>query len=117
MCIQHILCAFYVSDIFSMLSTSPKYLLCFLHFRHIFYDRYGEVVNLNLVRDKKTGKSKGYGFLCYEDQRSTILAVDNFNSSKVYCSFLLIYFYIRLFLGVFNILFFNFCSLKISKGM
>ena len=40
-------------------------------------------MNLNLVRDKKTGKSKGYGFLAYEDQRSTILAVDNFNSIKV----------------------------------
>lgn len=45
--------------------------------------RYGEVVNINLVRDKKTGKSKGFCFLCYEDQRSTILAVDNFNGIKV----------------------------------
>jgi len=36
-----------------------------------------------MVRDKKTGKFKGYGFLCYEDQRSTILAVDNFNGIKV----------------------------------
>ena len=45
--------------------------------------RYGEIVNINLVRDKKTGKSKGYGFICYEDQRSTILAVDNFNGIKV----------------------------------
>ncbi|NXN31341.1 RBMX2 protein, partial [Nycticryphes semicollaris] len=44
--------------------------------------RYGEVVNINLVRDKKTGKSKGFCFLCYEDQRSTILAVDNFNGIK-----------------------------------
>uniref|UniRef100_A0A8C2CDB6 RRM domain-containing protein n=1 Tax=Cyprinus carpio TaxID=7962 RepID=A0A8C2CDB6_CYPCA len=32
---------------------------------------------------KKTGKSKGFCFLCYEDQRSTILAVDNFNGIKV----------------------------------
>lgn len=45
--------------------------------------RYGEVVNINLVRDKKTGKSKGFCFICYEDQRSTILAVDNFNGIKV----------------------------------
>ena len=43
------------------------------------FSQYGEVVNINLVRDKKTGKSKGYAFLCYEDQRSTVLAVDNFN--------------------------------------
>lgn len=37
--------------------------------------RYGEVVDVNLVRDKATGKSKGFAFLAYEDQRSTILAV------------------------------------------
>jgi len=36
-----------------------------------------------MVRDKKTGKTKGYAFICYEDQRSTILAVDNFNTTKV----------------------------------
>merc|ERR1712227_1140993 len=30
-----------------------------------------------------TGKSKGFGFLCYMDQRSTILAVDNLNATKV----------------------------------
>ena len=45
--------------------------------------RYGEIVNINLVRDKKTGKSKGFCFIGYEDQRSTILAVDNFNGIKV----------------------------------
>lgn len=42
-----------------------------------------QIVNINLVRDKKTGKSKGFAFLCYEDQRSTILAVDNFNGIRV----------------------------------
>ena len=45
--------------------------------------RYGEIVNINLVRDKKTGKSKGFCFLAYENQRSTVLAVDNFNGIKV----------------------------------
>ncbi len=45
--------------------------------------RYGEVVDVNLVRDKSTGKSKGFCFLAYEDQRSTVLAVDNFNGIKV----------------------------------
>ncbi|ORX73256.1 hypothetical protein DL89DRAFT_202705, partial [Linderina pennispora] len=43
------------------------------------FSQYGEIVNINLVRDKETGKSKGFGFLQYEDQRSTILAVDNLN--------------------------------------
>lgn len=36
------------------------------------------MVYLNLVRDKESGKSKGFAFLKYEDQRSTDLAVDNF---------------------------------------
>ncbi|XP_029434670.1 RNA-binding motif protein, X-linked 2 [Rhinatrema bivittatum] len=47
------------------------------------FSQYGEIVNINLVRDKKSGKSKGFCFLCYEDQRSTILAVDNFNGIKI----------------------------------
>ena len=38
-------------------------------------------MDINLVRDKTTGKSKGFAFLAYEDQRSTILAVDNFNGA------------------------------------
>jgi RNA-binding motif X-linked protein 2 len=40
-------------------------------------------MDLNMPRDKETGKSKGFGFLMYEDQRSTILAVDNLNGAKV----------------------------------
>lgn len=47
------------------------------------FSQYGEVVNINMVRDKDTGKIKGYCFLCYEDQRSTILAVDNLNGIKI----------------------------------
>ncbi|KAJ0972468.1 hypothetical protein J5N97_020427 [Dioscorea zingiberensis] len=47
------------------------------------FSQYGEVVDVNLVRDKSTGKSKGFAFLAYEDQRSTILAVDNLNGAKL----------------------------------
>uniref|UniRef100_A0AAV1UUC5 RRM domain-containing protein n=1 Tax=Peronospora matthiolae TaxID=2874970 RepID=A0AAV1UUC5_9STRA len=42
--------------------------------------QFGEVEDLHLVRDGKTGKSKGFAFVKYEDQRSTILAVDNLNN-------------------------------------
>lgn len=48
------------------------------------FSQYGEIVNINLVRDKITGKQKGFCFICYEDQRSTILAVDNLNGVKVF---------------------------------
>ncbi|CAH1117219.1 unnamed protein product [Phaedon cochleariae] len=47
------------------------------------FSQYGEIVNINLIREKDTGKSKGFCFLCYEDQRSTVLAVDNFNGIKI----------------------------------
>ena len=45
--------------------------------------QYGEIVDVFIPRDERTGKSKGFAFVCYLDQRSTILAVDNLNGSKV----------------------------------
>ena len=36
-----------------------------------------------MPRDKVTGKPKGFAFIMYEDQRSTILAVDNLNGANV----------------------------------
>jgi RNA-binding motif protein, X-linked 2 len=49
----------------------------------IVFSQYGEIVDCRIVRDKETGKSKGFGFICYEDQRSTILAVDNLNGANI----------------------------------
>jgi RNA-binding motif X-linked protein 2 len=40
-------------------------------------------MDVNLPRDKATGKQRGFGFLMYEDQRSTVLAVDNLNGAQV----------------------------------
>lgn len=56
------------------------------HLNVLFFIRYGEVVNINLVKDKRTKKSKGFCFLAYEDQRSTVLAVDNLNGIKVWAT-------------------------------
>lgn len=47
------------------------------------FSQYGEPVYVNLVRDKETGKSKGFAFLKYEDQRSCDLAVDNLSGATV----------------------------------
>lgn len=47
------------------------------------FSQYGCPVDIKLVRDRNTGDSKGFGFLKYEDQRSTILAVDNLNGSRI----------------------------------
>jgi RNA-binding motif X-linked protein 2 len=45
--------------------------------------QYGEVEDLNLVREEDSGKSKGFCFCKYEDQRSTVLAVDNLTGAKI----------------------------------
>ncbi|TFK55375.1 hypothetical protein OE88DRAFT_1709883 [Heliocybe sulcata] len=47
------------------------------------FSQYGEVMDVNLPRDKNTGKTRGFGFLMYEDQRSTVLAVDNLNGANI----------------------------------
>ncbi|KAK3364521.1 hypothetical protein B0T25DRAFT_563533 [Lasiosphaeria hispida] len=47
------------------------------------FSQFGEPVFLKLARDKETGKSKGFGWLKYEDQRSTDLAVDNFGGAEI----------------------------------
>ncbi|WBW75190.1 RNA-binding protein Cwf29 [Schizosaccharomyces osmophilus] len=47
------------------------------------FSEFGEPTDINLVRDKETKKSKGYCFLKYADQRSTILAVDNMTNVKL----------------------------------
>ena len=56
----------------------------------IVFSQYGEIIDCRIVRDKKTGKSKGFGYICYEDQRSTILAVDNLNGIKIGGKFILV---------------------------
>lgn len=48
-------------------------------FSHSNTYRYGEIADIDLPRDKATGKKRGFAFLMYEDQRSTVLAVDNLN--------------------------------------
>eukprot|EP01071_Lankesteria_metandrocarpae_P012593 Lankesteria_metandrocarpae@DN606_c0_g1_i1.p1 len=49
----------------------------------VVFSQWGETVDVNLIRDQKTGKSKGFCFVGYEDQRSTILAVDNGNGMTI----------------------------------
>ncbi len=41
------------------------------------FSQFGDVIDINLSRDKDTGKSMGFAFLAYENQKSTILAIDN----------------------------------------
>ncbi|SMN17719.1 similar to Saccharomyces cerevisiae YIR005W IST3 Component of the U2 snRNP, required for the first catalytic step of splicing and for spliceosomal assembly [Maudiozyma saulgeensis] len=47
------------------------------------FSQYGIPVDIFLVRDRQTGDSKGFAYLKYEDQRSSVLAVDNLNGAKI----------------------------------
>ena len=47
------------------------------------FSQFGEPVWLKLARDKETGKSKGFAWLKYEDQRSTDIAVDNLGGATI----------------------------------
>ncbi|KAJ3835043.1 hypothetical protein F5878DRAFT_629013 [Lentinula raphanica] len=47
------------------------------------FSQYGEIMDINMPREKDSGKPKGFAFLMYEDQRSTVLAVDNLNGANV----------------------------------
>ncbi|MDI1492291.1 MAG: RNA-binding protein Cwf29 [Ramalina farinacea] len=47
------------------------------------FSQFGEPTYLHLARDKDSGKSRGFGWLKYEDQRSTDLAVDNLGGATL----------------------------------
>lgn len=47
------------------------------------FSQYGNPVHIHLARDKETGKSRGFAWLKYEDQRSCDLAVDNLSGGTV----------------------------------
>lgn len=47
------------------------------------FAQYGKIKKINLVREKDTQKSKGFAFLSYDNPKSAILAVDNFDGIKV----------------------------------
>ncbi|ROW13896.1 hypothetical protein VPNG_03614 [Cytospora leucostoma] len=47
------------------------------------FSQFGEPTFLRLARDKEDGKSRGFGWLKYEDQRSTDLAVDNLGGATI----------------------------------
>ncbi|KAF2029180.1 hypothetical protein EK21DRAFT_113237 [Setomelanomma holmii] len=47
------------------------------------FSQFGEPVWIKLARDKETGKSRGFAWIKYEDQRSCDLAVDNLGGATI----------------------------------
>jgi len=47
------------------------------------FSQFGEIDDLVFPRDDKSGKPKGFCFIKFEDWRSTVLTVDNFNNAEL----------------------------------
>ncbi|KAF3986019.1 hypothetical protein FT663_04295 [Candidozyma haemuli var. vulneris] len=48
------------------------------------FSQWGNPTHVNLIKDRESGKSRGFAYLKYEDHRSCVLAVDNFNGVLIY---------------------------------
>lgn len=62
------------------------------------FSQYGIPTHINLIKDKETGKSRGFCYLKYEDYRSCILAIDNLNGLELFDKKLKVdhvYFYLK----------------------
>ncbi|MDP6523896.1 MAG: RNA-binding protein [Kiritimatiellia bacterium] len=47
------------------------------------FGRYGEVLDVRIIRNKANGKSKGYGFVEMADQRGADEAVSEMNGAEI----------------------------------
>ena len=47
----------------------------------IVFSQFGEISDVHIRRDPKTGKSLGFAFIAFENQLSSVLAVDNMNAT------------------------------------
>lgn len=48
------------------------------------FSQYGIPTHIHLVKDKETNKSRGFCYLKYQNYKSCILAIDNFNGIKIH---------------------------------
>jgi RNA-binding motif protein, X-linked 2 len=46
------------------------------------FSQFGDIIDINLVRDGKTGKSKGFAFIAYRDQRVKMMMMMCFSSQQ-----------------------------------
>ncbi|ODV67881.1 hypothetical protein HYPBUDRAFT_107680 [Hyphopichia burtonii NRRL Y-1933] len=50
----------------------------------VIFSQFGVPTHIKLIKDKETGKSKGFCYMKYEDSRLCVLAIDNLNGVKVF---------------------------------
>ena len=54
------------------------------------FSKYPSLLKAKVVRDKKTNKSKGYGFLSFKDPNDFVKAMREMNGKQCLCEFLLV---------------------------
>lgn len=47
------------------------------------FEEYGEVASLKIIKDKRTGRSKGYGFIEMTDKDAALQAIENLNRKEI----------------------------------
>ena len=47
------------------------------------FTAYGKVSSTTIIMDKKTGKSKGFGFVAMADEKEGLLAISKMHKTKV----------------------------------
>lgn len=45
-------------------------------------ESYGKVLALRIISDRETGKSKGYGFVTFENEEQATKAIDNLDNTE-----------------------------------
>jgi len=48
-----------------------------------YFLKFGRILDFSILYDKKTGKSKGYGFIVFEDKRSVEAVIKNKHSHSI----------------------------------
>lgn len=49
----------------------------------IIFSQFGEIKELQIERNPENGRSKGFAWITYENQLSTVLAIDNMNGATL----------------------------------
>mmetsp|Transcript_23144 Transcript_23144/g.34674 ORF Transcript_23144/g.34674 Transcript_23144/m.34674 type:complete len:225 (-) Transcript_23144:258-932(-) len=47
------------------------------------FEQFGPIKSIHMIKDKRTGRSKGFGFIQYVDWRAGVLAIDNLNGYEL----------------------------------
>jgi len=50
---------------------------------HSLLEQFGEVVSLKVVKDRETGRSKGFGFVEFAEKQAGINALESLNGTEL----------------------------------